>query len=136
VDFAGGSGTATSGSDYTALVSGTLTFAPGETSKTINVDVIGDETVEQSETVVVLLSKPTNAVIDSGTATGTILDDDVTLQGKHKASFTDVDGEASNSQGETRGHSRCRILPSCHRAVARSWRSLISAGKVSLRTPS
>jgi len=41
VDYATADGTAAAGSDYTAT-SGTLTFAPGETSKTIPVPVAGD----------------------------------------------------------------------------------------------
>ena len=74
----GTGGTATSGTDYTALSSGTLTFAAGETSKTVTVSVTGDTTDEPDETVVVALSSPTNATVSStaGTGTGTITDDD------------------------------------------------------------
>ena len=46
-----GDSTAESGSDYTALAGGTLTFAAGETSKTIAVEVLGDGAVEPDETV-------------------------------------------------------------------------------------
>ena len=67
--------TATSGADFTAA-SGTLTFAPGETSKTITIDVLGDALDEDDETFKVTLSAPTNAVISDGEASGTILDDD------------------------------------------------------------
>ena len=42
--------TATAGTDYTTK-SGTVTFAPDETSKTIDVAVTGDETVEADETL-------------------------------------------------------------------------------------
>jgi hypothetical protein len=41
----------------------------------------------------VLLSAPNNAVLDDATGTGTILDDDVTLAGKRKATFTEADGD-------------------------------------------
>ena len=44
--------TATAGTDYTAT-SGTITFAPGETSKTIDVSVMGDTEVEEDETLTV-----------------------------------------------------------------------------------
>ena len=73
-----GSGTATSGTDYTALAGGTLTFAAGETAKTIAVTVAGDATDEASETVAVTLSSPTNATLAAGatTGTGTVTDDD------------------------------------------------------------
>ena len=42
-------GTATAGSDYTSR-SGTLTFAPGETTKTITIQVKGDNKRESNET--------------------------------------------------------------------------------------
>ena len=73
-----GTGTATAGTDYTAVVAGTLTFAPNETSKTITVMVTGDDESEKDETVVIALSNPTKATVPEGdrTATGTIIDDD------------------------------------------------------------
>ena len=61
-----GGGTAESGTDYTALAGGTLTFAAGETSKTIAVPVRGDPTIEPNETVRVEIG---NAMIASGTIT-------------------------------------------------------------------
>ena len=73
-----GTGTASSGTDYTALASGTLTFAAGETGKTLTVTVTGDETSEPDETVVVSLSGAVNAAISTATGTGTITDDDAT----------------------------------------------------------
>ena len=77
VDYAdAGTGTAASGTDYTAIPSGTLTFAAQETSKTITVSVTGDTAAELDETVVVLLSGATNAVIGTAAGTGTITDDD------------------------------------------------------------
>ncbi|HEX7315053.1 MAG TPA: Calx-beta domain-containing protein [Pyrinomonadaceae bacterium] len=51
-------GTATAGSDYVAQ-SGTLTFAPGETSKNISIQLIDDKVVEPDETVQLTLSDPT-----------------------------------------------------------------------------
>ena len=73
-----GTGTATAGTDYTAVAAGTLAFAPNETSKTITVVVKGDDESEGDETVVIRLSSPSKATIaeDKGTATGTIIDDD------------------------------------------------------------
>ncbi len=68
--------TATQGTDYTALASGTLTFAASETRDTLKVAVIGDALNEPNETVVVQLSNPTNATIATATGTGTITDDD------------------------------------------------------------
>jgi hypothetical protein len=63
VDYATVDGTATVGSDYQAT-SGTLSFAPGETSKTITVNVIGDTTVEPDEVFYVDLSNAVNIAFD------------------------------------------------------------------------
>jgi hypothetical protein len=75
VIFATADGTATGGSDYQTS-SGSLTFNPGETSKTINVLVNGDATQEPVETFFVDLSGATNATVLKARATGTIVDDD------------------------------------------------------------
>ena len=48
VKYATANGTATAGADYVAT-SGTLTFAPGETAKSVTVGVIGDTTVASNE---------------------------------------------------------------------------------------
>ncbi|WP_425066857.1 Calx-beta domain-containing protein [Reyranella sp.] len=68
-------GTAKAGKDYVAS-SGTVTFAAGETSKTVHVDIKGDVLAEANETFKINLSSPTGATIADGTATGTIIDDD------------------------------------------------------------
>ena len=68
-------GTATPGSDYTAN-SGKVVFNEGETSKTIRVNLIDDSTAEGDETFIVTLSNPTEAVLSSASAVGTIEDDD------------------------------------------------------------
>lgn len=76
VAYTTANGTATAGADYTATT-GTLTFAAGETVKTIHVQVTGDSTVESDEGLSLTLSAPTGATIASGTARGTIVNDDV-----------------------------------------------------------
>ena len=68
--------TATPGTDYTAG-SGTLSFAKGDTSKTVTVKVTGDEVDESNETLTVTLSSASDGLsIGDATATGTITDDD------------------------------------------------------------
>ena len=63
VAYASANGTATAGSDYTA-VSGTLNFAPGELSKTITVPIINDNLFEGgNETFTVTLSSPTGGAL-------------------------------------------------------------------------
>ena len=77
VDYATSNGTATTAdTDYTAITTTTLTFTPGQTSKTIDVVVNGDTKNEVNETVVVTLATPVNATIGTGTGTGTITNDD------------------------------------------------------------
>ncbi len=78
VSYATSNGTATAGSDYTA-VSGTLNWASGDTAaKTFTVAIIDDAVVESNETVNITLSNPTNgAVIGSPSAVAlTITDND------------------------------------------------------------
>ena len=75
VQWATADGTAKSGLDYLAGAS-SLTFAPGETARTIAVSVGGDTTDEYNETFFVNLSTPANATIAAGQGTGTITDDD------------------------------------------------------------
>ena len=71
VDYATSDGTATAGSDYTAT-SGTLTFAAGETEKTVSVPVLDDAHDEGSETLTLTLANPSGAYLADGSATGTI----------------------------------------------------------------
>jgi hypothetical protein len=62
--------------DY-AGASGMLTFAPGETTKTITIDVLGDKVVESNEVFFVDLGGSSLAgSITNGRGTGWILDDD------------------------------------------------------------
>jgi len=66
VNFATVDGTAKAGEDYVAT-SGTLTFAPGETTKTINVTILNNEPLEGTdESFSVILTNPTEPdVVDS-----------------------------------------------------------------------
>ncbi len=68
-------GTAIAGADYEA-VSGTLRIAPGETAGTITVPILEDNVREGEETFTLTLSRVENAVLGSGTSTGTILDNE------------------------------------------------------------
>lgn len=67
VAYATANGTA-DGADYTAVAT-TLTFAPGERSKTIVVATTGDGVVEPNETLTVTLSAPTGATLADAEAT-------------------------------------------------------------------
>jgi hypothetical protein len=63
--------------DY-AAASGTLTFAPGETTKTITIDVLGDKAVETDELFFVDLTSSLAGSLAKGRGAGWILDDDAT----------------------------------------------------------
>ena len=91
VNYGTANGTATSGTDYTST-SGTLTFAVGETSKTITVPILNDFKVENSENYTISLSSPTNATINTGSVTTSIINDDFAPH---------VDLDANNSAGVT-----------------------------------
>ncbi len=61
-----------------ASMSGSISFAVGETSQVISVNVLGDTMVEADETFAVTLSNPTNgATISTSSANGTIQNDDL-----------------------------------------------------------
>ena len=77
VDYETSDGTATQGNDYEAA-SGTLTFAPGETKKTVSVTVLDDSHNEGEETFTLTLSNLSggNVFLADATATGTIVNAD------------------------------------------------------------
>jgi beta-glucanase (GH16 family) len=77
------------------LPTGTLSFAAGETSKTIVVNVAGDATVESDETFTLTLSGPSGATLGSATATGTITNDDTATTGGGST----TSGQVVNSSG-------------------------------------
>ena len=78
IGYATANGSAIAGIDYIAI-SGALTFAAGETSKTIVVPVLGDTIVEQNENFTLSLSNPTGANLGAiTTTTATIVNDDTT----------------------------------------------------------
>ncbi|MFO0850787.1 MAG: Calx-beta domain-containing protein [Gemmataceae bacterium] len=80
VDYATADGTAAAGSDYTAQT-GTVTFAPGQTSRLVLLATSDDTLVEGNEAFTVQLSNPSGgAAVAAGTATVTIADDEAARQ--------------------------------------------------------
>jgi hypothetical protein len=69
-------GTAVAGEDFESS-RGTLTFARGQTSRTVTVLVNGDATVEGDETFSLKLSRANNAFIADSRGIGTIVNDDL-----------------------------------------------------------
>ena len=76
VDYTTQDGTATSGEDYTAIA-GTLNFTAGETSATVTVDIVGDDTFEVDEYFALVLSNAQGLELDdSSIGKGTIETDE------------------------------------------------------------
>ncbi|HEV8630795.1 MAG TPA: Calx-beta domain-containing protein [Thermoanaerobaculia bacterium] len=90
VDYATEDYSALAGEDYVAT-SGTLTFAPNETAKTVAVEILGDRKVEPDEELFVVLSNPNNAAIAQGRASAKIKQDDIEI------SISDVQLSEGNS---------------------------------------
>ena len=86
VDWTTADGTAKADADYVAA-DGRLTFAPGQTEATIAVAVFNDALDEGDETLTIALSDPTNATIADDTSTGTITDDDPSVEKAWLARF-------------------------------------------------
>lgn len=66
----------TAGEEDFVASSGTITFAPGETSKDIQIGVLADSAEETDEVFLVELTSAANATLANAVATVTILDDD------------------------------------------------------------
>jgi hypothetical protein len=82
-------GTATAGTDYTALPSTTVSFAAGVTTRTVMVSVNGDADIEPSETIRLNLFTPVGATITDTRGIGTILNDDSTYVSVNDATVTE-----------------------------------------------
>jgi hypothetical protein len=94
VSYVTSDGGATAGSDYLAG-SGRLTFAPGETSKTVTILVTGDRVGEENEFFLVNLHSPANATIADGQGQGTIMDDEPRI---NVIDVTKIEGNSGTTQ--------------------------------------
>lgn len=80
VDYVTADGSATNGLDYTATTN-TVTFAAGQSSKTISIPLTNDTSIEGDENFTVTISNPDGAILGATTvATVTILDNDSVIQ--------------------------------------------------------
>jgi len=75
VVYATQNGTATAGSDYTAA-GATLSFAAGQTTKTVTVATTDDAAVEGNETLSLVLTNPVGGVLGTSSASATIVDNE------------------------------------------------------------
>jgi len=76
VNYSTTSGTAQAGADFVAVANEQLVFSPGDTEKTIAIQVLGDEIEEPDESFEVVLLNPANAVLGQARAKGTLQNDD------------------------------------------------------------
>jgi hypothetical protein len=76
VQFATANGTAIAPADFVDRPLSTLTFAPGVTTQTVAVAVVGDRVGEPTENFFVNLSNASGAFIVDGQGVGTIVNDD------------------------------------------------------------
>ncbi len=73
------------------VTSGTINFAPGQTSATFTIDINGDFAIEDDESLEVTLSNPVGGDIETGSASVQVLDDDdVTL-------ISEIQGDGAES---------------------------------------
>ncbi len=81
VKFAVISGTAESSLDFAVITTGQMVFSPGETKKVIDINIVGDEVKESSETFQIKLYNPLNVKLERDAATVTVEDDDDNTSG-------------------------------------------------------
>ena len=105
VNYGTSNGTASGGSDFNPVL-GTLVFAPGETSKTVDVTVLGDtqapgagSTDAALETFTVAISGAVGAPIADASGTGVIIDDEAAPSGTHVGL-----GDTAVVEGDFAGH--------------------------------
>ena len=125
VDYTTVAGSATTPEDYEAGVdplTGTLNFAPGDTTQSISLVLVGDDQFENPpvESFTVVLANPLEATIGAGTGTATITDDDTDLPGQLRytsAAFTVDESQVTavvtvervgGAVGEVTGDVQCR----------------------------
>jgi Ca2+-binding RTX toxin-like protein len=98
IDWATVDGTAEAGSDYVAA-EGTVRFAKGETSRTVEFSFIGDTQVEEDEYFTLHLSNPVNVEIDEANDAQVVIvnDDEKPLPTVSMSGTTVLEG----SDGET-----------------------------------
>ncbi len=102
VNYASSNGTATAGSDYTA-VNSQLTFSPGDTTKSISIPIINDSSDENQESFNVTLGSPINAVLGSLPASIVYINDDDPMPTVHfsETNFSEYESSGSGAANVT-----------------------------------
>lgn len=98
VDFATQDGTALAGQDYVAIPSQTVTFAPNETSKVFELELVPDNVGEPVESLELTLANPVGAQLAAASRSFSIQDDDIAvITASSKASQERDPGDAAAS---------------------------------------
>jgi len=98
IDIATTDGTAIAGEDYTARAE-TITVPAGTASFPIAIAVSGDVDIEDDETLTLTLSNPVGVTVQTASATGTIVNDDVTNPSELTISNATLDeGDSGRSE--------------------------------------
>ena len=93
--------TAMADTDYVAA-NGTITFAPGEIMKRINVSIIGELICEDDEKFEIVLSDASGATVDANAGTATIVNDDCRRNNRSGPALpTNNSGSNKNGSGTT-----------------------------------
>lgn len=93
VGYATRDGSATAGEDY-ELTTGTLTFDPGQTERTVTIPVLGDLEAEGDEVFHLELTEPVNVSLQVAEAACTVIDDDAAVS---VGDATVVEGSSGSS---------------------------------------
>lgn len=88
LDYSTMDGTAQAGTDYIAT-SGTLNVPAGSTNVTITVPLIGDSEVEGNQSFSLVLSNPSNLILNRTSADAVILEDDALLYDNFEDGITE-----------------------------------------------
>ncbi len=131
VSFGTADGTADAG-DYVPT-SGTLSFDRTAKSRTVMVQVSGDNLDELDETFHVVLSNPSGATIADGTGVGTILDDDSPpVEGVRIAAAGDIacDPGSSNFNGGQGSGLTCRQMATSDLLVGAGYAAVLLLGDI------
>ena len=103
VAYATTDGTATDGNDYLSAF-GTLSFAAGETSKTVSVFILDDSYGEGPETFTLSLSNPVNATLGANTTATVTITSDETSNGPNPVRNTTNGVPSFNTEFFVRQH--------------------------------
>lgn len=93
VTYSTADGSALANVDYLPAQNATVTFAPGEVTKTVFVQVMQETVAEYDETFTVTITSVSAGTISSATATATILSDDPV------DNFPGIEGDIVDAQG-------------------------------------